>query len=231
MKASLDTNVLIHLYRAGRQSLIFSRFQDGIYLYEQIYRVELARHGQDVYEMVNEDIRSGKLQVITDDILHELGIRMIFQNHVNENRQLYSPKDLGEIYAISLAQTLGVFSLITDDIKLGGPYMSLLQFVDNQIMPFSFVDVLLLSYLAGEMTADDTLNVFNDINVGSALNWNFRKHLKRFIRRFWTDPYQMSEKIWMQDYCRKYSANAKKLTLRLTERLEERENEANSNVA
>lgn len=42
--------------------------------------------------------------------------------------------DLGEVYAISLAQTLGAYSLVTNDTKQGGPYMSLLQFEDD-IMP------------------------------------------------------------------------------------------------
>lgn len=55
----------------------------------------------------------------------------------NKNRWLYGTGDLGEVYAISLAQTLGAYSLVTDDTKQGGPYMSLLQYEDD-IMPFTF---------------------------------------------------------------------------------------------
>ena len=54
---------------------------------------------------------------------------------------------MGEVYAISLAQTIA-YSLVTDDIKQGGPYMSLLQFNDD-IMPFTFADILILRYLVG----------------------------------------------------------------------------------
>ena len=54
-----------------------------------------------------------------------------------KNRILYNAGDLGEVYAISLAQTIGAYSLVTDDTKQGGPYMSLLQ-LDYDIMPFTF---------------------------------------------------------------------------------------------
>ena len=49
---------------------------------------------------------------------------------------------MGEVYAIALAQTIGAYSLVTDDVKQGGPYMSLMQF-DDDIMPFNFADILL----------------------------------------------------------------------------------------
>lgn len=39
---------------------------------------------------------------------------------------------------ISLAQTIGVYSLVTDDVKQGDPYMFLLQFVDYDVMPLTF---------------------------------------------------------------------------------------------
>ncbi len=36
MKASLDTNVLIHLYSANKEDLLFDFFEDGVLIYEQI---------------------------------------------------------------------------------------------------------------------------------------------------------------------------------------------------
>ena len=36
MRASLDTNVIIHLYRAGLQNILFDLFVDGVFIYEQI---------------------------------------------------------------------------------------------------------------------------------------------------------------------------------------------------
>ena len=50
MRASLDTNVIIHLYKAGLQSVLFDVFDEGVFIYEQIRSVELEKHGQDVLE-------------------------------------------------------------------------------------------------------------------------------------------------------------------------------------
>ncbi len=64
MKASLDTNVIIHLYRANLQNILFDFFKDGIFIYEQIRNVELKHHGQDILEMVDEDITLGNFGMI-----------------------------------------------------------------------------------------------------------------------------------------------------------------------
>ena len=45
MRASLDTNVIIHFYRAGLQSILFDFFDEGVFIYEQIRNVELENHG------------------------------------------------------------------------------------------------------------------------------------------------------------------------------------------
>lgn len=66
-------------------------------------------------------------------------------------------------YAISLAQTIGAYSLVTDDTKQGGPYKSLLQF-DDDIMLFTFADVLILRYLVGNVDEHKTVTDFNLIN-------------------------------------------------------------------
>ncbi len=157
MRASLDTNVIIHLYKAGLQSVLFDVFDEGVFIYEQIRSVELENHGQDVLEDVDADIASGKIEIYTDKKLKDLAVYKIFENNFKENRLLYGIGDLGEVYAISLAQTIGAYSLVTDDIKQGGPYMSLLQFEDD-VMPFTFADVLILRYLMGITDASQTVS-------------------------------------------------------------------------
>lgn len=104
MKASLDTNVIIHLYKAGLQSVLFDVFDEGVFIYEQIRSVELENHGQDVLEDVDADIASGKIEIYTDKRLKDLAVYKIFENNFKENRLLYGIGDLGEVYAISLAQ-------------------------------------------------------------------------------------------------------------------------------
>ena len=146
MRASLDANVLIHVYRAGLEDILFDFFADGVFIYEQIRKIELEHHGQDILDKVDADIESGKIEVYTNETLKQQAVLRIFETNVNENKLLYGSGDLGEVYAISLAQTIGAYSLVTDDIKQGGPYMSLLQ-MEYDIMPFTFADILILRYL------------------------------------------------------------------------------------
>ena len=89
MRASLDTNVIIHLYRAGLQNILFDLFDDGVFIYEQIHDVELDHHGRDVLGKVDADIESGKIEVYTDQKLKDLAVYKIFESNVNENRWLY----------------------------------------------------------------------------------------------------------------------------------------------
>lgn len=196
MKASLDTNVIIHFYRAGLQDILFETFSDGVIIYEQIRKIELENHGSDILELVDADIASDKIQMYTMEKLREKSVHRIFEHHVNTNKMLYNPGDMGEVYAISLAQTLGAFSLVTDDTKQGGPYMSLLQFND-EVMPFTFADVLILRFLFGHADAKQTVKDFDLINEKSDLEWTLKSQVTKFIKRFWKDPYRNEDREWI----------------------------------
>lgn len=199
MRASLDTNVIIHLYRANLQNILYEVFTDDVFIYEQIRNVELENHGNDVISDVDADIGTGRLVLYTDEKLKEQGVYKIFENNVKENRLLYGTGDLGEVYAISLAQTIGAYSLVTDDTKQGGPYMSLLQ-LDYDITPFNFADVLLLRYLLGIVDEYQTVTDFNVINIASNLNWSLKSQLIKFIKRFFKDPYKSDERQWIEKW-------------------------------
>lgn len=196
MRASLDANVLIHVYRAGLEDILFDFFADGVFIYEQIRKIELEHHGQDILDKVDADIESGKIEVYTNETLKQQAVLRIFETNVNENKLLYGSGDLGEVYAISLAQTIGAYSLVTDDIKQGGPYMSLLQ-MEYDIMPFTFADILILRYLMEDADAVQTVRDFNTVNEASDLQWSFRSQIVKFIKRFWKDPYKNEERKWM----------------------------------
>lgn len=197
MRASLDTNVIIHFYKAELQEVLFDFFDEGVFIFEQIRNIELKNHGQEVLDRVDHDIASGKIELYTTQKLKELQVYKIFEYNVSENKNLYGTGDLGEVYAISLAQTLGAYALVTDDIKQGGPYMSLLQFNDD-IMPFTFADVLILRYLEGAADEHRTVEDFNLINDSSSLNWSFRSQLGKFIKRFFKDPYRKTDTEWIR---------------------------------
>ena len=212
MRASLDTNVVIHFYRANLQDILFDFFDEGVFIYEQKRKREGEHHGQDILEKVDSDIAAGKIELYTDQRLRELAVFKIFENNVNENKNLYGSGDLGEVYAISLAQTLGAYSLVTDDIKQGGPYMSLLQFED-EIMPFTFADVLIIRYLLGMVDEKQTVNDFEMINCASELNWAFRSQVVKFVKRFFKEPYRVEDTIWIKRLTSENNINVKmKLT-------------------
>ena len=198
MRASLDTNVIIHFYKAGLQDILFDFFDEGVFIYEQIRNIELENHGQEILDKVDSDIAAEKIELYTNQKLKELQVYKIFENNVLENRNLYGSGDLGEVYAISLAQTIGAYSLVTDDTKQGGPYMSLLQF-DDDIMPFTFADVLILRYLVGNVDENQTVTDFNLINNSSNLNWSFKSHVTKFIKRFLKDPYRSEDTEWIRN--------------------------------
>lgn len=56
MRASLDTNVIIHFYKAGLQDILFDFFDKGVFIYEQIRNIELENHGQEILDKVDSDI-------------------------------------------------------------------------------------------------------------------------------------------------------------------------------
>lgn len=213
MRASLDTNVIIHFYRAQRQEVLFEVFDEGVFIYEQIRYIELEHHAKDLLEKIDLDISSGKIELYTDQKLKELAVLNLFEINVVENRNLYGSGDLGEVYAISLAQTLGVFSLVTDDTKQGGPYMSLLQF-DDSVMPFNFSDVLILRYLLGLADEYQTVKDFNLINDISNLNWRFRTQVAKFVKRFYQDSYRVEDTRWIKKLAADHNIRVKnKLTV------------------
>lgn len=181
------------------QSILFDVFNDGVFIYEQIRNVELEHHGKAVIAVVDADIEAGKIELYTDNKLKSQGVYKMFEFNVKENRLLYSAGDLGEVYAISLAQTIGAYSLVTDDTKQGGPYMSLMQ-LEYDVKPFNFADILILRYLLGIVDAYQTIVDFNAINEASDLNWSMKSQLVKFIKRFLRDPYKEEEKEWFEKW-------------------------------
>ncbi len=202
MDASLDTNVIIDLYKANLQSILFNRFEK-LKVYEFIREQELKKHADnEILKLFDKDVDEGKIELITEDYLKKIGMHSSFMFYVNDQKILYEGSDLGEVYAIALAKTLGCICLVTDDIKERGPHYTLMRTIDSDVIPLAFYEILLLDYLEGTLTEEELLNLFNTINDLSNLKMNFYSKLKNFIKRFWRDPYTESEKEWMQNFCK-----------------------------
>ena len=76
---------------------------------------------------------------------------------------MFECSDLGEVYAISMAKTLGCISLVTDDIKERGPHYTLMRIPDSDVMPFAFYELLFLDYLEERLSEQELLDYFNRI--------------------------------------------------------------------
>ena len=208
MKASLDTNVIIHMYRAGKQEFLFQLFEE-IYVYEQIIDVELKHHGEDIVPLVLGDIDSGRIKKIDDAFLQNHSVLGLFREYVHDYAILFQPQDLGEVNAISLARVLEISAIVTDDIKIGGPYRSLLEFVDYFVRPLTFTEVLLILFIGGYLDTDETIDAFYHINTMSNLNWSFQSKIREFVQRFNTDPLQEDDRLWMRGYCTDHDVSFK----------------------
>lgn len=208
MQASLDTNVIIHLYNAGYQHILFDRFEK-IKVYEFIRNHEMVNHAsQEVINLFDNDVEQGKIDLVTDEYLKSIGMYNKFRYDVGELEILFDRGDLGEVYAIAMAKSLGCISLVTDDIKEHGPHYVLMRIPDSDVMPFAFYELLFLEYLEGKLTEEELVQRFNHICNITDLRMNFTSKLKTFIRRFWVSPYTESEKSWMDSFCNKNNINA-----------------------
>lgn len=163
----------------------------------------------EIINLFDQDVEANKIELISDTYLREIGMFSMFQHHVNELKSLFNPSDLGEVYAIAMARTLGCLYLITDDIKENGPYYMLTRVIDSDVIPFAFFEILFLDYLEDIITAEQFLSCFENTCSCSMLNMDCTSKLKAFIRRFWIDPYSKRDKEWMQSFCTQKSINAK----------------------
>lgn len=177
----------------------FLFFDDGLYVCEQVRCIELNNHCKDLLPMIDNDISLGKIKLCTKDVLIKLSLNYFFEEIADTLKHLFSPKDLGEVFAIALAKTFSINALVTDDIKQGGPYMTLLQFSDS-VIPLDFADILILRYLNEDVDSIQTINDFSLINNSSNLNWSFVSHLKRFTNRFFVEPYTSNDTLWIKRF-------------------------------
>jgi len=216
MDASLDTNVIIHLYKANLQDILFNRFEN-LKVYEFIRTQEMANHaGPEIIASFDKDVELGKIELITDSYLRSIGMYNVFQQHVKDIRILFDGGDLGEVYAISMAKTLGCISLVTDDIKERGPHYTLMRIPDSDVMPLAFYEILFLDFLEQRITEEVLVECFNVICDLSELKMDCASKLRIFVKRFWTSPYSDGEKSWMASFCTAKGIHAKERIRRLS---------------
>lgn len=92
--------------------------------------------------------------------------------------------DFGETNAVALASALGIAALVTDDTKEQGPHDTLVKEYVEDIIPFSFYELLYLDYLqSGDY--DNFKNDYGKINKATYPKYprDFLSQIKRVVRK------------------------------------------------
>ena len=156
--ASLDTNILIHLWKSETEALLGKMFGKA-YVYQWLIDVELRHHADTaLMERIFEAMDKGSLEPVDDRALKKLGLWEAFRKAYEDVSMFFSGPDTGEGYAIALASAFNIPALVTDDTKKDGPkwYLNLRA---QKPFGFSSDEVLVVNYLQGEIAEEEAETV------------------------------------------------------------------------
>lgn len=206
--ASLDTNILIHLWKSGTEAMLGQMFGKA-YVYQWLLDVELCHHADEsLRERIFTAMDTGFLEPVDNRELKERGLYDTFKEAYADISMFFSGPDIGEGYAIALARAFGIPVLVTDDTKKEGPkwYLNLRA---QKPFGFSSDEVLVVNYLQGEITEEEYLRQFKAVNEANGLNWRPKVCLDRFERRFLGDVVpeahgSLRDHKWIEDFAGKF---------------------------
>lgn len=79
MDVSLDTDITIHLYDAGKDELLYKYF-DKCYMHEFILEREIKNKSVAVYNKIKEEIENGKIIKVTQKYLIDIRMKKQFED-------------------------------------------------------------------------------------------------------------------------------------------------------
>ncbi len=207
ISASIDTDILIHLYLSKKQHLFFDFF-DELYLHEFLYEQELKKKNPHVYKQVTEDVLKEKLTIISTHDLIRFGVKKLFEDYLMDYKLLF---DQGELHAVALAKVMGLCALISDDTKRFGPHDTLVKEQIKDVIPIAFYELLYLKYLIGELSVEGLFEEFNEVTSISMKDhpMNFVDRIMRTTRRFSKAYGTSRDQDWIQLYCSNHGVDYK----------------------
>lgn len=214
MDTSLDTDIVIHLYKSGKKELLYSSF-NKLYIYDFLLEKEMQRKSISVYEEFKKDVEAGIVKVITNKDLIDMGIKGLFEEYKESNEYLF---DQGELQAVALAKAMGIAAFVSDDTKDFGPHQSLVKELIEGVIPFAFYELLFIKFLNSQITLEELHSSFQQVNKSSMSEFpmSFKRKLSEVLRRFSAKYVTERDKKWISEYCdkRDISLNDKMLKLR-----------------
>lgn len=205
--ASLDTNILIHLWRSQTEKMLKQMF-DKVYVHQWLIDTELSHHADDILRgKIIDSMVDGFIEPINDAILKKQGLYEAFKQELEDLALFFSGSDTGEGYVIALAKVYGIPAVVTNDIKKDGPkwYLNIRA---KEPIGFSSDEVLLIDYLKGALSKEEYLSQFQAMNDINALGWRMKISQRRFVQRFLGEldreiPASVRDHQWINDFAKK----------------------------
>ncbi|MED1711765.1 hypothetical protein P4V34_28865 [Bacillus thuringiensis] len=197
MKATIDTNIIGHLYRSKTIHLITNLFEE-IFVDEFIIQ-ELQRRCKDIFADFMKDLEDPftPFTLVDKTYLIQNSLLQLYNIQLNDLQYLFLPSDEGERRAIALAQTTGTYFLLTDDEKsMDGPYHMISRGLVNNMESLAFWDLIFLNATRQLITFDLAKENFEAICLDGYLpdsyKGEFKSKLGHSIRR-------LKDKTWFKD--------------------------------
>ncbi len=218
MDASLDTDIVIHLYKSNKRDLLFS-YCDELYMHEYLLENELKRKSYPVHEQFMIDVKNRNINIVTNSDLIKLGVKTTFERHLIENDLLF---DTGELYAVALAKTMGIAAFLSDDTKEFGPHDTLVRGMIEDVIPFAFYELLFLKYIETDQTPEDLHKQFQEVTLSSMIGYpmNFRNRMLTTVKRFSNKHGTKRDIDWISEFCYNRNINYKDKVNKLRRHLE-----------
>lgn len=208
--ASLDTNILIHLWRSQTEDMLKQMFTK-VYVHQWLLDKEIKNHAEELLGKIIDSMDDGFVEPINDAILKQQGLYQAFDRELKLLSPFFSGGDTGEGYAIALAKVYGIPAVVTNDTKIEGPKWYL-NIRPNEPFGFSSDEVLLINYLKGSISAVKFQEQFQAMNEVNGLNWRIKVCMRRFNERFLgeldrTIPASVRDHQWIDEFAQEYGIN------------------------
>ncbi len=199
MDASIDTDIVIHLYGSGKDELLFYFF-DQLYMHAYLYEQELRVKGALIYQKVSTDVEKGRIKIVSGKDLTSMGIQGLFESYKRDYKYIF---DSGELYAVSMAKAMGLVAFLSDDANKFGPHETLVKELIEDVMPFAFYELLFLKYLSSAISLEEMHREF-DVITSKTMHrhpMKFRTKMMMTARRFSQRHGTKRDCYWVKQYC------------------------------
>lgn len=199
MIATVDTNIIGHLYRSNTQFLISNLFT-AILVDEQV-KFELTRRCCDISHKFESDLADATsiYSEVTKQDLIDQKLLPLYQAQLLDMESLFLPSDEGEKRAIALAKTKGIFFLLTDDEKyMTGPTYMIDNGLITDMASLAFWDLIFLNVISDKLSykaSQDTYEfIASDGYIPDRYKGTYKSKINQSIRK-------LVNADWFRDWC------------------------------